>query len=218
MSAQHPLHIIIDGPPASGKGTQSEFIQALMGVIHISTGDALRAEVKNNTELGQRAKIYMEKGQLVPDDLIIDICLNRLRQPDCVQRGWLLDGFPRTGSQAKALSEAGLVPDLFIHIKVDDEECVRRISGRYTDPVTGIIYNLTTNPPPAEIRSRLTQRADDREEVIRDRLKSYHAQYDSVVQYFQGQFVEIDGKDGIESTSKQIGNTIIDCILRKGKV
>lgn len=204
MSGTMPLRMIIDGPPASGKGTQSEYICSLTNAVHVSTGDALRAEVKKGSELGQRAKRYMEEGLLVPDELVIGICVERLKQEDCVKNGWLLDGFPRTGSQAATMKEKGLMPDLFLQIRVTDDECVKRISGRRSDPETGNVYHIEYNPPPAEIASRCIQRSDDCEDVIRKRLAAYHSQCDSIVEIFEPVLKSINGMGTIEATKTQI--------------
>lgn len=134
-SPDEPLHILIAGPPASGKGTQCELIVEKFGVVHISTGDALREQVAAGTELGKQADECMQNGQLVPDDLIIDIVKDRLAQEDCQTKGWLLDGFPRTGAQAQALGDAGIVASHFVLLDVPDEVLVERCTGRRNDPV-----------------------------------------------------------------------------------
>jgi adenylate kinase family enzyme len=138
------------------------------GVVHISTGDILRAEVKAGSELGLRAKEFMDAGKLVPDDLIISMVVARLRQQDVRERGFLLDGFPRTGEQAKALMEAGLGADAFVLLEVPDEVLVERVEGRRSDPQSGKIYHLKFNPPEnAEVAARLVQRSDDTREKVR---------------------------------------------------
>lgn len=214
-STSVPLKMIIDGPPASGKGTQSEYICSLTNAVHISTGDTLRAEVKKGSELGLEAKKYMDQGLLVPDDLIIGICVDRLKQEDCLKNGWLLDGFPRTGIQAKTLKEKGMMPDLFLQIKVTDEECIERISGRRSDPVTGNVYHVVYNPPPADIASRCIQRADDCEDVIRKRIAAYHTQSDSIVHEFTSVLVTIDGTGTIENTKRQVKEAIEKALEKK---
>ncbi|MFN9981871.1 MAG: adenylate kinase family protein, partial [bacterium] len=143
-----PLSIIIAGAPASGKGTQCEVIKELYDVVHLSTGDILRAAVAARTPVGIVAKGYMDAGKLVPDEVIINIVKDRLQEEDCQTRGWLLDGFPRTKAQAEALKEAGVCADCFIFLNVPDEILVERVVGRRTDPVTGKIYHVKYFPPP----------------------------------------------------------------------
>ena len=140
-----PLKIIIAGAPASGKGTQCEVIKADYNVVHLSTGDILRAAVKAGSELGAEAKSYMDSGNLVPDELITGVVCDRLSQPDCEYQGWLLDGFPRTSAQAEALSRAGYDPDAFILLDVPQQCLVERVTGRRTDPETGKIYHTTVS-------------------------------------------------------------------------
>ena len=139
--------IIIAGAPGSGKGTQCEFIVSTYGVVHISTGDILREQVKAGTDLGKQAQACMSAGQLVPDALVIAIVAEKLQQPDVISKGWLLDGFPRTPAQATALAAAGVTPDVFLLLDVPDDALVERICFRRTDPVTGKIYHLKFNPP-----------------------------------------------------------------------
>ena len=155
-----PLDVVICGAPASGKGTQCEMIKSEFGLVHLSTGDILRAAVQEGTDLGKTAKGFMDAGQLVPDELIIDVICARLKQEDCQTQGWLLDGFPRTKAQADALTKAGMVPDCFLMLDVPEEVLVERVTGRRTDPVTGKIYHMTFKPPETpEISARLVQRS-----------------------------------------------------------
>ena len=147
------LRLIICGAPASGKGTQCERIRERYGVVHLSTGDMLRAAVAVGTEVGCEAAAYMDKGALVPDDVIIDVVVERLSQPDCRSRGWLLDGFPRTAAQAAALSAAGIVPDGVLLLDVPDDALVERVVGRRLDPETRL------DPVQTIGDSRLTQAA-----------------------------------------------------------
>ncbi|EKX54396.1 hypothetical protein GUITHDRAFT_63360, partial [Guillardia theta CCMP2712] len=195
MSTKDKLNIIIAGPPASGKGTQCEMIVEKFGVVHISTGDALRAEVAKGSELGQQAKGFMESGGLVPDELIINIVKERLAEPDCQERGWLLDGFPRTGVQAEALEAAGIRPSHFILLDVPDDILVERCVGRRTDPETGKIYHLKYNPPPEdpEVQGRLVHRADDTEEAMQKRIGAYHENVRAIMPFYSNLHVKIDG-------------------------
>ncbi|VAI76472.1 unnamed protein product [Triticum turgidum subsp. durum] len=156
---------MIAGAPASGKGTQCELIKAKYGLVHISAGDLLRAEIATGTDNGKQAKEFMEKGQLVPDEIVVNMVKGRLLQPDAQEKGWLLDGYPRSYSQAMALETLGIRPDIFILLDVPDELLVERVVGRRLDPETGKIYHLKYSPPEnEEIASRLTQRFDDTEE------------------------------------------------------
>jgi adenylate kinase len=163
--------IIIAGAPGSGKGTQCEYIVKKYGVVHISTGDILREQVKNGTALGKEAQEYMSKGALVPDHVVIGMVKAKLSEPEVKAKGWLLDGFPRTAAQAKAMSELGITADVFLQLEVPDSVLVERICLRRTDPVTGQIYHLKFNPPPAEVVSRLQHRSDDNENSLKERLK-----------------------------------------------
>ena len=189
-----PPKIIIAGAPASGKGTQCEFIKAEYGCIHLSTGDMLRDAVKSGSELGKEAKGHMDSGGLVPDKLIIDIIIARLAEADCLEKGWLLDGFPRTKAQADALAASGLTPDAFVLLDVPDEILVERVVGRRTDPETGLIYHMKFKPPPSDdIAGRLTQRSDDTEEAITERVKNFHDNLDSILGAYTDCMLRVDG-------------------------
>jgi adenylate kinase len=189
------LRIIIAGAPASGKGTQCELIVQKYGVVHISTGDVLRAQVAANTALGIQAKECMDKGALVPDDLIISIVKERLAEEDCQSKGWLLDGFPRTGVQAEALKAAGITPTHFILLDVPDSILVERCVGRRSDPQTGKIYHLKFNPPPEDpdLLARLVHRSDDTAEAMGKRIKMYHDNVDSVIGFYEHICQRFDG-------------------------
>ncbi|CAE6226793.1 unnamed protein product [Arabidopsis arenosa] len=170
-----PLKIMISGAPASGKGTQCELITHKYGLVHISAGDLLRAEIASGSENGRRAKEHMEKGQLVPDEIVVMMVKDRLSQSDSEQNGWLLDGYPRSASQATALKGFGFQPDLFIVLEVPEDILIERVVGRRLDPVTGKIYHLKYSPPETEeIAARLTQRFDDTEEKAKLRLKTHN--------------------------------------------
>jgi adenylate kinase len=188
-------HIIISGAPGSGKGTQCENIVKKYGVVHISTGDVLREHVKNGTELGKTAKGHMEKGELVPDALVIAMVKDKLSNPEVAKKGWLLDGFPRTPEQAKALADLGVTADCFLQLEVPDSVLVERICGRRTDPVTGKIYHLKFNPPPNDptVINRLQHRKDDTEEALRTRLEQYHKNVNGIKDFYQDISVEVNG-------------------------
>lgn len=186
--------IIIAGAPAAGKGTQCEVIRNDFGVIHLSTGDILRAAVKTGSELGNQAKAFMDAGQLVPDNLIINVVCERLKQPDCQTFGWLLDGFPRTKAQAEALSAAGNMPDCFVLLDVPEDILVERVTGRRTDPVTGRVYHLKYNlPENEEIRSRLVHRSDDNAETVKIRYREFQAHVNAIKNCYEDKMIWVDG-------------------------
>lgn len=191
--AHEALLVVIAGPPAAGKGTQCEKITERYGLCHLSTGDLLRDNVKAGTGLGLKAKAFMDAGQLVPSDLIIDLVKEKLKTEEFASKGCLLDGFPRAPDQAKALVDAGIKVDKFLLIKVPDDTLVERGCGRRLDPDTGIIYHLKFKPPPADIVDRLVHRSDDEEDKIRTRLQAYHSQIEGILPFFSDVLVELDG-------------------------
>jgi adenylate kinase len=183
------MRIILLGPPGAGKGTQAQLISKRYNIPQISTGDMLRAAIREGTELGLKAKSVMESGGLVPDELIIGLVKERIAQPDC-ENGCIFDGFPRTIPQAEALETAGISIDHVIEIDVPDEEIVQRLSGRRQHPASGRIYHLVYNPPKVEGKDdetgeELVQRPDDQEETIRKRLASYHSETEQLVDFYQ---------------------------------
>ena len=191
------MRVILLGAPGAGKGTQAKFITEKFGIPQISTGDMLRAAVKACTELGVKAKSVMDSGGLVSDDLIIGLIKDRLAEPDCAN-GVLFDGFPRTIPQAEALLAAGLEIDHVIEIAVDDEEIVKRISGRRVHEGSGRVYHLLFNAPKSEgvddvTGEPLVQRKDDVEATVRHRLEVYHAQTQPLVAFYQD-LAEKNGK------------------------
>ncbi|GJP74414.1 hypothetical protein CLOP_g4997 [Closterium sp. NIES-67] len=191
------LRVIISGAPASGKGTQCEEIVKKYGLAHISTGDLLRDEVARGTESGRQAKAFMDAGQLVPDQLVIDMVRARLSHPDAQHKGWLLDGFPRSPAQAQALEEVGVVPDVFLLLQVPDSILVDRVVGRRLDPETNRIYHLTFSPPESqEVSARLIQRSDDTEEKALARVEVYKQHVTHVVNAYREKLVEVDGNRG----------------------
>mgnify|MGYP001131166059 FL=1 len=181
--------IILLGPPGAGKGTQAQIITKEFNIPHISTGDMLRAAIKEGTELGKQAKSIMDAGGLVSDDLIINLVKARIAQPDCAN-GYIFDGFPRTIPQAQALADAGVHIDNVVEIAVPDEDIVSRLSGRRSHPASGRVYHVVYNPPKVEGKDDetgedLVQREDDKEDTIRDRLATYHNQTEALVGFYQ---------------------------------
>lgn len=201
--------LIIAGAPASGKGTQCEIIKEKYGVVHLSTGDMLRAAVAAGTDVGKQAKDFMDAGKLVPDEVIIGVVKDRLDESDCVESGWLLDGFPRTPAQAEALADAGVTADCFIFLNVPDDVLVERVVGRRTDPETGKIYHMTFSPPEdEEVLARLEQRSDDTEEKVKVRLEQFHANVDAVKGSYTDIAVEVEGTQAPDVVSETIMKSI----------
>ncbi len=180
---------IFVGPPGAGKGTQAMRVVNHLAVPHISTGDMFRAAVKAQTPLGKEAQSYMTAGKLVPDEVTIGLVRERISQQDA-QKGFLLDGFPRTVPQAealqKALDEDGVNLDGVLLLEVNDDLIVNRITGRRSDPQTGAIYHIEFSPPPAEVADRVIQRADDTEGACRTRLNAYHKQTAPLIPFYDG--------------------------------
>jgi adenylate kinase len=206
--------IVMLGGPGSGKGTQAPVLVDAFGFPHISTGDLFRAEARAGTPLGLRAKTYMDRGELVPDDVTVDLLLDRLERPDA-RTGAILDGFPRTRAQAAALDaalgERGSAVEDAILIDVPADELVRRLSGRWICEAEGHVYNLVTQPPRVagscdEDGSRLIQRSDDRPETVRARLASQLEELDDVVDHYRGRGVlrTIDGRGTVDDVSAKL--------------
>ncbi|MGI9296215.1 MAG: adenylate kinase [Pseudomonadales bacterium] len=182
------MRIILLGAPGAGKGTQAQYIMDRYSIPQISTGDMLRAAVKAETELGLQAKAVMDAGGLVSDDIIIGLVIERISQDDC-KRGFLFDGFPRTIPQAQAMLDADVVIDHVVEIAVEDDEVVRRLSGRRVHQASGRVYHVTFNPPKAEGKDDITgddlvQREDDQESTVRKRLAVYHDQTEPLVKFY----------------------------------
>ncbi|XP_078158700.1 adenosine monophosphate kinase [Carex rostrata] len=205
ISKKEPVKVMIAGAPASGKGTQCELITNKFGLVHISAGDLLRAEIATGSENGRKAKEFMEKGRLVPDEIVVMMVKQRLMQPDVEQNGWLLDGYPRSLSQAMALENLEIRPDIFIFLEVSDESLVERVVGRRLDPVTGKIYHLKYSPPEnEEIASRLTQRFDDTEEKVKLRLKTHYQNLESVISIYESVLYKVNGNASKEEVFAEI--------------
>ncbi len=210
------MRIILLGAPGAGKGTQAQFLTKKYNIPQISTGDMLRAAIKAGTELGKKAKAAMDAGQLVTDEIIIGLVKDRIAQDDC-KNGYLLDGFPRTLPQADAVTNAGIEIDAVIEIDVPDEEIVKRMSGRRAHLASGRTYHIIYNPPKVEGKDDVTgedlvQRDDDKEEVVKDRLKVYHEQTEPLINYYKAQaeknphikYIRVDGTADIKDVEEAI--------------
>lgn len=211
------MRLILLGPPGAGKGTQARFICEKYGIPQISTGDMLRAAVAAGTELGKQAKTVMDSGGLVSDSIIIGLVKERITQPDC-ESGFLFDGFPRTLAQAEAMREAGVNIDAVVEIAVPDDDIVSRLSGRRSHPGSGRVYHVTFNPPKVEgvddeTGEPLVHRDDDREDTIRNRLSTYHAQTEVLVEFYgrleaageagAAKFIKVDGTQSIDGVKDE---------------
>ncbi len=210
--------LILLGAPGVGKGTQGALISKEYGIPQISTGDILRNEVRNETELGRKAKVYMDKGELVPDTIIIDMMEKRIMQDDC-KNGFILDGFPRTVAQAEAfdkmLRKNGLELNRVLLIDVPEEEIIERLTGRRICTNCGAVYHIKNNPPKEDsicdkCGGRLVQRDDDTEEVVRNRLDVYKKNTMPLIDYYikTSKLVKIDGIGGIEEIFGRIKKTL----------
>ncbi len=208
------MNLILLGPPGAGKGTQAKMLTETFGIPQISTGDILRAAVKEGTPLGKQAQAFMDDGKLVPDEVVIGIVTERLQEPDCNQ-GFILDGFPRTVAQADALQEnlreLGKELDRVIALQVDTEALVERLTGRRTCKSCGRGYHVKFDPPAVEGRcdacgGELYQRDDDREETIRKRLEVYERQTAPLIDYYRnaGLLIEVDGMQQIEEVRETL--------------
>lgn len=203
------MRMILMGPPGSGKGTQAARLVKRYQIAHISTGELLREAVAERTPLGLKAAVFMEAGQFVPDDLVIPMAVERLSKPDC-SGGFILDGFPRTRPQAEGLDaelkKHHLALDVVLVIELSDELVFERITGRRMDPVTGIIYHATFNPPPPDIAPRVVQRADDTAGAVSERLAKYHSVTALMIPFYQqrGLLHRVDGNGTPDEVSERI--------------
>ena len=208
------MKIIMFGAPGAGKGTQAKKIAAKYGIPHISTGDIFRANIKEGTELGKKAKTYMDQGLLVPDELVVDLVVDRLQQDDC-KKGYVLDGFPRTIPQAEsldaALAKAGEKMEYAIDVNVPDENIVTRMGGRRACVGCGATYHIVYNPTKVEgicdtCGEKLILRDDDKPETVQKRLGVYHEQTQPLIDYYTkaGILKEVDGTVDMEDVFQSI--------------
>ena len=210
----NPTYIILLGAPGAGKGTQAEMLRERVGLAHISSGDLFRENVSKQTPLGKLAKSYMDKGELVPDAVTIQMVMDRIARPDCA-RGVVFDGFPRTEAQAQALDDAlakdGKRIGAALLVSVRDELLIQRLTARWVCPTDGAVYNLLSNPPKVAGRcdrdgSPLEQRNDDKPDTVRRRLAVYYTQTQPLIEYYRaaGLLREIDGERDIEKVQLDV--------------
>lgn len=209
---------ILLGPPGAGKGTQAKRMVADYGLVHISTGDIFRANIKNETELGKKVKDILARGELVSDDLTNGLVFDRLSQEDC-KNGFLLDGYPRNLAQAQALDkwlkENSLELDYVLDIQADPQVLIKRISGRRVCPNCGQSYHITNEPPKVQgvcdvCGSNVIQRPDDREETVKSRIEIYEKQTKPLIDYYenQGKILYFDGNQSIDEVYNQVKNSL----------
>lgn len=204
------MNLILLGAPGAGKGTQAELLLEKLAIPAISTGNMLREAIANGTELGKKAKQYMDEGSLVPDELILSIVADRVAQPDCA-RGFILDGVPRTLAQAQALEEKGVQIDHVVSIEVDDSEIEGRMTGRRVCAKCGASYHVVANPPKKEgvcdlCGGELVIRKDDKPETVRHRLEVYHASTEVLKDFYAGlgRLRTVNGSQSIEGANEDI--------------
>jgi len=214
------MRIVLLGAPGAGKGTQAQFLMAKFGIPQISTGDMLRAAIKAGSELGKQAKAVMDAGQLVSDELIIDLVKERVTQDDC-KAGFLLDGFPRTIPQADAMKENGIDVDHVLEFDVPDEVIVQRMAGRRVHSGSGRVYHLVYNPPKVEGKDDVTGddlsiRPDDEESTVRKRLAIYHEQTKPLVDFYQAeaksgncQYLTVDGTQAVDAVNALLTKQLV---------
>jgi len=204
------MRLILLGPPGAGKGTQAEVLVEKLNVPQISTGDILRAAVKNGTPVGLKAKAFMDAGDLVPDDIIIEIVKERLSADDC-KNGYIFDGMPRTIAQAEAIDEQGIEIDTVLSIEVPDDVIVKRLGGRRTCPECGMIFHIETKKPAKEgicdvCSAALIIRKDDEADTVLNRLSTYHNETEPLIDYYrkQGKLKEVSGDSGIAEQTAEV--------------
>lgn len=207
------MKLILLGPPGAGKGTQAEILSKKLGIDTISTGVMLRTAIREGTELGKLAEGYINEGKLVPDDVVVGIVKERLSQEDC-EKGFILDGFPRTTAQAEALSESGVELDKVLSLEVSDEAIIERLSGRRECKLCGtpyhVVYKPSANGDKCTCGGELIQRADDNEETVKNRIKIYHEQTEPIKDYYEkkGKLVIAYGQEELEDTTKEVAKAL----------
>jgi len=208
------MRLILLGAPGAGKGTQAEILSKILNVPTISTGNILRAAMKNGTAVGLKAKEYVDAGKLVPDDVIIGIVKERLAQPDC-ENGYILDGVPRTIPQAQAMEEMGVAVDCALSIEVEDELIIERMSGRRTCKDCSQTFHIVSNPPRVEgvcdfCGGELSIRKDDAPETVKSRLETYHKETEPLKSFYEnlGRLKTVENQPSIEATTAAIRNTL----------
>ncbi|MCC8169943.1 MAG: adenylate kinase [Oscillospiraceae bacterium] len=208
------MNLVLMGPPGAGKGTQGELLAKKLGIDTISTGVMLRTAIKERTEIGKLAEQYINDGKLVPDDVIVSIVKERLAKPDC-EKGFILDGFPRTTAQAEALTESGVKIDKVLSLEVEDEVIVERLSSRRECSKCGAPYNVVSNKPETEgicdkCGGELIQRADDNPSTIRNRLNVYHTETEPIKKYYEklGLLVTAKGEEELADTTRNVDKAL----------
>jgi len=208
------MRLILMGAPGAGKGTQAAMLAEKLNIPHISTGDIFRSNIKKGTDLGRKAKEYIDRGALVPDEVTAGIVRDRLEQPDCAS-GFILDGFPRTIPQAeyldRVLKEMGTEVDFVIDIYVSDKEIIKRLTGRRICQACGTTFHMLYSPPQNEGKcdncgGRLIRRADDDEETVSKRLETYHRQTEPLIEHYErkGKLIRVNGEGSIGDTSREL--------------
>jgi len=205
------MRIILLGMPGAGKGTQAQIIEEELAIVNVSTGAILREVSKSKSDLGQKVQTYLNSGQLVPDEIIIEMLVERISNNDC-NNGFILDGFPRNIEQAKSLDQAGVNIDLVIYLKILEEQIIERMSGRRIHLASGRSYHTTFNPPKVDGKDDLTgedliQRSDDKPDVIKKRLEVYFNETEPMLDFYKNkdiQFYEIDASEPVKAVTEKI--------------
>ena len=205
------MRIILLGMPGAGKGTQAQIIEEELAIANVSTGAILREVSKSKSDLGQKVQTYLNSGQLVPDEIIIEMLVERISNNDC-NNGFILDGFPRNIEQAKSLDQAGVNIDLVIYLKILEEQIIERMSGRRIHLASGRSYHTTFNPPKVDGKDDLTgedliQRSDDKPDVIKKRLEVYFNETEPMLDFYKNkdiQFYEIDASESVKAVTEKI--------------
>ena len=205
------MRIILLGMPGAGKGTQAQIIEEELAIANVSTGAILREVSKSKSDLGQKVQSYLNSGQLVPDEIIIEMLVERISKDDC-NNGFILDGFPRNIEQAKSLDQAGVSIDLVIYLKILEEQIIERMSGRRIHLASGRSYHTTFNPPKVDGKDDLTgedlvQRSDDKPDVIKKRLEVYFNETEPMLDFYKNkdiQFCEIDASEPVKAVTEKI--------------